>query len=224
MRISYTGVINMNEIKKYFRTMLLVKRIGFASALLIALLSSTPAHAIKKCQDADGKWHYGDVAVRACQNSKVTTLSDKGFVKAKKEAPKSEEQLEAQRVGLAEIEAERLRQEELESERSRILTVYESEADIDRQRESRLLSIDNNIAVHNSYIKSLKEHIDFDQRKIEKTTNVAIKGDIEAKIAESQQSINDSKKEISILKVKRKEVAKMFDNEKSVYRELTKSK
>ena len=214
----------MDQIKKYFKTVLLVENIGLVSVLAVLLLSSAPAHAIKKCQDVDGKWHYGDVAVRACENSKVTTLSDKGFVKAQKDAPKSEAQLEAQRVGLAELEAERLRQEELENERSRILTVYESEADIDRQRESRLLSIDNNIAVHNSYIKSLKQHIAFDQNKIEKTTNVGIKAQIEKKIAESQNSIAGSLKEISALNVKREEVTKMFDNEKSIYRELTQSK
>lgn len=220
----FMNIIKMNEIKKKIGSVLLNKRISFTSAVLVVvLLSSSPAHAIKKCKDADGQWHYGDVAVRACQNSKVTTLSASGAVREQKDAPKSEEQREAEVVGLAELEAERLEQEQIENEKSRILTVYETEADIDQQRESRLYSIDNNIAVHHSYINSLKEHIAFDKKKLRDTTNVGIKEQIEDKIAETEKNVNDYTKEIDALKAKREEVVKRFDNEKAIYRELTKA-
>jgi len=217
-------IINMSGIKKYFGLASLIGSAGCVNAVFIStLLMATPVHAIKKCQDADGKWHYGDVAVRACENSKVTTLSSKGFVKAEKKAPKSEEQLEAEKAGLAELEAERKKQEELEKEKSRVLAVYESEDDIDRQRESRLVSIDNNIAVHNTYIDSLKRHIAFDKKKLDSTKNAGVREQIYAKIEENEKNIKEYSKEIDGLKLKRIDVIKMFDNEKVIYKELTNS-
>ena len=69
----------------------------FISTVLIALSISLPAHAIKKCKDAEGKWHYGDKAVRSCQSEKVTTLNDRGFIQSEKDAPKTEAELSAEK-------------------------------------------------------------------------------------------------------------------------------
>ena len=35
------------------------------------------ASSIKKCQDATGKWHYGDTAADECARSKVTVITEK---------------------------------------------------------------------------------------------------------------------------------------------------
>ena len=48
-------------------------------------LSATAAEPkgklIKKCQDAAGKWHYGDNADVACAKSKITEISPEGIKK-----------------------------------------------------------------------------------------------------------------------------------------------
>ena len=108
---------------------------------IASVLLSTPVHAIKKCKDANGKWHYGDIAVRDCENSKVTTLSNQGFIKAEKAAPKTADELAAEEAQRAELEAEKQRQEKIDKEKTRILSIYETEAAIDRQRENQLYSV-----------------------------------------------------------------------------------
>ena len=198
-----------------------VSALGVCVAML--LLFSTSANAIKKCQDAEGRWHYGDVAVRACENSKVTTLSKSGFVKAEKEAPKTQQEIEVDQQELVRLEKERLEKEELENERVRILTVYESEEDIDRQRESRLATLDNSIAIHNTYINRLKEHIAFDKKKLDKITNPVIKENALTAISDKEKIVDESVKEIEVLESQRDAINKQFDMEKEIFNESTKS-
>ena len=118
-----------------------MKQITFlcgVATLFCVLVFSSPVYAIKKCQDADGRWHYGDVAVAQCNKSKVTTLNDRGFIDAQKDAPKTEEQLQKEKEAQAEIDAEMARKEAIDKERNRVLSIYETEADIDRQRDNQI--------------------------------------------------------------------------------------
>jgi len=191
--------------------------------LIVSLFGIQSAHAIKKCKDADGKWHYGDVAVRACEDSKVTTLSDRGFIKAEKAAPKTEAQLAAEESLRIRNEEDALEKEKQELEKTRILSVYETEADIDRQRDNQLYSVDSNIAVHNTYLESLKEQIAHEQKKISSTQNVGVKINAEKKIAEAEKNYETYSSEVVLLEKHREEIITRFDKEKLVYRELTKA-
>ena len=91
-----------------------MKSVYFA---LILGLVATDAQAIKKCQDADGKWHYGDIAVRA--NAKIprsprSRSVDLSWIKRKR--PNRSEQLQAEEEErmLEEAEANKKRAEEEE--------------------------------------------------------------------------------------------------------------
>ena len=105
-----------------------MKRITFiVSAILIfGVFPFSFAHAIKKCQDSDGNWHYGDIAVAQCNKSKVTTLNERGFIASEKDAPKTPEELEKEAAEKAKAEAEAERIQAEEDERVRILIVYET--------------------------------------------------------------------------------------------------
>src|SRR5437660_1432838 len=48
---------------------------------------------IKKCQDATGKWHYGDSASDACAESKITVMSEQGIKKKEIAAPLTRDEL-----------------------------------------------------------------------------------------------------------------------------------
>jgi len=188
---------------------------------LLSLFVLPQAHAIKKCKDADGKWHYGDIAVRECQNSKITTLTGGGFVKGERAAPKTESELleiEAQAQRLAE---EKRKAEFLESEKSRVLSIYETEADIDRQRENQLYSVDSNIAVHNTFLESMDEQIAYQTTRLNKAANPAIKSTIEKKIAEFEKNKETYAEEVSVLQGKREGIVEKFKKEKELYFELT---
>ena len=193
-----------------------------AGLLLMVCFFSQPAYAIKKCKDADGKWHYGDVAVRECENSKITTLSNKGTIKEQKAAPKTAEQLAGEEARRVEREKEAQRKKNEELEKARILSVYETEGDIDRQRDNQLYSVDSNIAVHNTYLESLQNLIAHEKKKMEVAKSTALKQNYEDKIKEAESNYKIYSDEVITLKSQREKIIEKFDKEKLVYRELTK--
>lgn len=187
---------------------------------LLSMLITSPAYAIKKCKDAEGKWHYGDLAVRSCEKSKVTTLTDRGFVESEKSAPKTKAELAAEEEMelAAEIEAKRIKAEE--DERNRILSVYETEADIDRQRDNQLNSVETNIVIHKSYIKSIKAKV--------VRTNEALpaargknKKRLEGVLLDSKEIIEEYELELASLIEQKEQITQKFATEKEVYRSLT---
>ena len=201
------------------------------SIAVLSVLMVTPAHAIKKCKDAQGRWHYGDVAVKACETSKITTLSKTGHIQDEKPAPKTEQELLEIAAQEKELESQRLILEEekkkellAEREKTRILSIYETEADIDRQRDNQLYSVDSNIAVHQTFLESMDEKIVHEEKKLAKTNNVAVKASIEERIAEAQKNKEIYTGEVDLLRQERLDIVKRFEKEKQLYLELTKDK
>jgi len=196
-----------------------MKKLLLSITSVVLLSSLPPAYAIKKCQDADGKWHYGDIAVQQCKRSKVTTLNDRGFIEKEKEAPKTEEQLLKEKEELAVAEAEAARIQAKEDERNRILSVYETEADIDRQRDNQIKSVEGSIAVHKAYVKSMtakivrleKNGVNFRGKRKERQL---------AEIEDSHNRIKNSESELKKLDNQKDSIMKRFDNEKRIYREI----
>ncbi len=196
-----------------------MKKLLLSITSLALFASLTPAHAIKKCQDAEGKWHYGDIAVQQCKKSKVTTLSKRGFIEKEKEAPKTEEQLQKEQDELAVAEAEAARVRAEEEERVRILSVYETEADIDRQRDNQIKSVEGSMAVHKAYVKSLTGKIE----RLEKS-GVNFRGKRKelhlAEIETENSKIENSKSELKKLDKQKEAIMARFDKEKRIYREI----
>jgi hypothetical protein len=188
--------------------------------LTLCLLPLSPAYAIKKCQDSDGRWHYGDIAIAKCNASKVTTLNDRGFIASEKDAPKTDEQLKKESEVKAEADAELARVRALEDERNRVLSVYETEADIDRQRDNQVDSVDSNIAVHKAYVKSLNAKI---ERLKLKGVNFkgAGKKRNEEQISQAQMRVKESMTELEKLVLQKKSIMQRFSREKKIYLELT---
>jgi len=184
-----------------------------------AAFSSGEAWAIKKCQDADGKWHYGDVAVNACKKSKVTTLNDRGFIESEKGRPKTENELALEAEAKAKAEEEYRLEREAEEERIRILSVYETEEDIDRQRDNQMSTVETSIAVHETFINQLK----LQNASLEKKT-ASQRGRLleitQEKIATNITKMEESKKELLELAEQKKAVEERFEKEKELFRTL----
>jgi len=185
--------------------------------LLLSFSSIDTALAIKKCQDADGNWHYGDVAVQACENSKITTLNDRGFVKEELEAPKTEAELIAEKEQKEAQEAEAKKNKEIEEERLRILSIYETEDDIDRQRDNQLNSVQSNIDVHNAYLKSMDIRVKRFEKKRTETSNQTLKDNYQKKIEDAKVKIANYQKQLEGLNQQKKDIMKKFEEEKRLY-------
>ena len=192
----------------------------FAIMSAVLVLFSQTTMAITKCKDADGNWHYGDVAVAQCEDSKVTTLNDRGFVTEEIEAPKSIEERQAEEARMADKEAEAERLLNEKNERLRILSIYETEDDIDRLRDNQLSSIESNIAVHEAYLKSMDKRVAELKLKQSQVGNQTAKDNYQKQIDEAQGRIATSTKGLEDLKIQKEEVVDRFVREKEMYREL----
>ena len=188
--------------------------------LLLLFSIANSAYAIKKCKDADGKWFYGDIAVAECENSKITTLNDRGFITEEIAAPKTDEELKIEEEELALINAEEQKIIENEKEKHRILSIYETEADIDRQRDNQLYSVQSNMAVHKAYQKGMDRRIASYEVKLVETKSSRAKERYTAQIKEAKTRVENSKNELIVLEAQKEDIIKKFANEKEVYLSL----
>ncbi len=174
---------------------------------------------IKKCQDKDGKWHYGSNSdYRCADSSKITTLNENGVRVGQVAAVKTQEELDAEEqkrkdTKLAEEKAtfERI-------ERERILTVYQSEEDIERARQSRLESLKSKIEQHNNYIKALENHEKLLTKKKNGTTNYGLQAKYSKEIEELKPKAESSKKRVAEIEKEKIEANEKYDNDLEVFK------
>ncbi|MHB8453439.1 MAG: hypothetical protein ACYDDO_01820 [Acidiferrobacterales bacterium] len=133
--------------------------ICFLAASLWVAASASGAETtfrIKKCQDANGEWHYGDDADRACAHSKVIEITESG-VKAKEiAAPLTPEQLKEQTAQQAEAQKEKAKADEQARRDHLLLAMYASESDITYVRDRKIADIEAQIQASQDTLKSLR--------------------------------------------------------------------
>lgn len=133
------------------------------SAISILFLQNSIGAGIKKCQDEDGKWHYGDFADEACAaRAEVTELSQKGQVLGVDKPPPTQEELEKKNKAKRDATAKAAREKQQRQKDLSLLQIYGSEEVIVSTRDRKLESIDNNLEV----TRQLKQGIESDLEEL----------------------------------------------------------
>jgi hypothetical protein len=133
------------------------------SAISILFLQNSIGAGIKKCQDEDGKWHYGDFADEACAaRAEVTKLSQKGQVLGVDKPPPTQEELEKKNKAKRDATAKAAREKQQRQKDLSLLQIYGSEEVIVSTRDRKLESIDNNLEV----TRQLKQGIESDLEEL----------------------------------------------------------
>jgi len=127
--------------------------LAIASALAVIVLSASAsmpvaaAESIKKCQDAEGNWHYGDFADLACADSVVDELSETGTKVGEDLPPPSEEELRRKEEMAKAIDEQKQFSVEQRKRDLEVVRIYGSEDTIIATRDRKIAAIDNNINV-----------------------------------------------------------------------------
>ena len=184
--------------------------------LAVATFFALPVYAetFKKCQDAEGNWHYGDQAAQECEFSAITEIDGSGTHLNEIEAPLTEEEL-ATRDRMNEKLAEQKRMEaEKKALDQRLLVTYDSDESIIRTRDALLNAIDSGIQADQSFREKLdKELADTVANGAKETDRKVV--ELRLQIEEYDKSIRD--------RLAARELAKArYDLELSRYQELTK--
>lgn len=135
-----------------------------ACLLTLSLLLPGPgAHAgpggassIKKCQDATGRWHYGDSAADECAKSKVTVITEKGTTKSVIAAPPTEQELKEREAQRETIEAEQARAAGQARKDTLLLSTYGVEDDIIYIRDRKIAQVEASVKASEETLKPLR--------------------------------------------------------------------
>jgi len=194
--------------------------IGLMFAVLIMSTDATAAtSSIKKCKDADGKWHYGDTAADECAKSKVTVMSQEGTTKKVIAAPPTEEELKQRETQREQLEAEKQQAEVQKRKDEILLSTYGVESDITYIRDRKIAQIESQIKASQETLKSLRGAL----------TRMEAQAKDDSKDADSAKNIeatrNQIKRHEGVMAQKREEqeaLRKQYAEELERYRELKK--
>ncbi len=180
--------------------------------LVLGAAAATPAlgGTIKKCQGADGKWHYGDFAAEECAKTKITEIDDQGLKVKERAAPPTAAELEERQrqAELKKQEAEAARAREVL--RKRILGTYDSEESIVRTRDNRVKALNQAIETD----EKLRGRLAVRLKKIGRSKHAADEAvSIRHQIVEYDEAIR-AKHEM------REAIVERFDRELALYRSL----
>ncbi|GBE07140.1 hypothetical protein BMS3Abin11_00243 [bacterium BMS3Abin11] len=189
--------------------------------LAFALLANSSAsYAIAKCQDADGKWHYGDNAATVCGNAKITIIDKTGRKIEEIDEPLTLEVINAQKAEEKRKRLEEKLRTKRELEKKRILAIYPGEDSIIRARDDRLKGMDKNIRLQGELLDTMR----FDMKGLEAKANTANekeKKKLEMRIKTKQENIDDYYQVITHLRREREQTADKYKEILKEFRELS---
>lgn len=201
-------------------------------SLGLAALVATPVFAaqelggtskIRKCQDAQGRWHFGDYAAEECERSKITEMSGQGVKRGEIAAPPTAAELQQQDRQREELERERVKNQEQARRDDVLLSSYGGEQDIIYVRDRKLAQVQAAIKASEDTLTPLRNVLQRMENQLAEETR---KGDQKA-IAQSQKSVEQTKTQIArheaIITAKRAEqeaIRKQYEEELARYREL----
>ena len=114
---------------------------------------------IQKCQDAQGRWHYGDTADEECSRSKVIELDTRGIKRKEIAAPLTEAELKAREQNRASDEAAKQQAEDQKRRDQQLLATYAIEDDIIMARDRKTADLEAQIKAGQDTLTSLRNSL-----------------------------------------------------------------
>lgn len=186
---------------------------------MLALTTHTSVFAITKCQDENGKWHYGDNASDKCaRTNKIVKMNQRGVKVGEVAGEKTEVEKDQEQLAKEQAKIEQQKELAAMEEKNRILSIYETESDIDRARENVVTSLEQQKAVHDAYIVSLTRRREASERKMQKIKAEKQKVRIQEQIVQIDKDVEKSRKAKLDLDYKIEEANQRFDQELALFR------
>ena len=119
-----------------------------------------PSPKIKKCQDAGGRWHYGDTADEECSKSKIIEMTNQGIKTKEIAAPLTEQEIKQRERNKTSLEAQKKAEEEQAKNDKRLLSTYGHEDDIGFVRDRKLTDLEAQIQNSKQTLASLQKTLE----------------------------------------------------------------
>lgn len=179
--------------------------------------------SIKKCQDATGKWHYGNTAADECAKSKVTVMTEQGTTKSVIAAPPTEAELKEREAQRETVEAEQARATERARKDKLLLSTYGVEDDIIYIRDRKIAQVEASVKASEETLKPLRAALARMEAQAAEESNDPKAAEATAKNIETTR--NQIARHEGAIAAKRQEqetLRKQYTEELERYRELKK--
>lgn len=165
---------------------------------------------INKCQDTQGRWHYGDTAAATCAQTKIEVMNQRGLLLREVAAPPTAAELKAREAD-AEASARAKHEAAERTRRDRqLLATYGHEDDIALGRDRRLADVQAQMTTIESTLETLRATLKRMQAQSGAADHIA---KTEAQIAKQEVSFAERVREQELIKTRYRE-------ELTRYREL----
>lgn len=197
--------------------------LGFLLPAIGAHAAPSNTSAIKKCQDATGKWHYGDNAAEECAKSKITVITEKGTTKRVIAAPPTEQELKEREAQRETIEAEQAHAAERARKDTLLLSTYGVEDDIIYIRDRKIAQIEASIKASEETLKPLRAALTRMEAQAADESKDAKAAEATAKNIEMTRSqIARHEGAVAVKRQEQEALRKQYAEELERYRELKK--
>jgi hypothetical protein len=180
---------------------------------------SGTSSTIKKCQDATGKWHYGDTAAEECAKSKVIELSGQGVKRRVIDAPPTEAELKERERQRDELEREQRAAVEQRRRDELLLSTYGHEDDIVYARDRKLTQIEAAVRASEETVKQLRAALE--RMESQQTAGGGKAAEESARnIAKTKEQIARHEAAIATRRQEQEQIRKQYEADLERYREL----
>lgn len=177
---------------------------------------------IKKCQDAAGKWHYGDSASEACARSKVIEIDTRGIKRKEIAAPLTEAELKEREQNREQEEKARKVAEEQLRRDQQLLATYALEEDIIHTRDRKISEVEVQIRAGQETLVSLRTSLERlkAQAAEEQRTAKSVTPQTSKTILKNEDQISKHQARIDSLKKEQGAMRVQYETELMRFREL----
>jgi len=177
---------------------------------------------IKKCQDAEGKWHYGDRADEECARSKVIELDQRGVKRKEIARPLTEAELKAREANRAADEEKKRLEAEQKKHDDQLLASYTHEDDIVYISKRKTAEIDAQIRSANETLGSLQKSGERLQKQAadEQRATGKISPQTEKSLAGNKAQVERQETKIREMKAEQQRLKAQYQADLERFREL----
>jgi len=192
------------------------------ATLPVSVADEKKGARIKKCQDAAGKWHYGDSADEQCARSKVIELDTRGIQRKEIAAPLTAAELKAREQNREQDEKARKLTEDQQRRDQQLLATYAIEDDIILTRDRKISDVEAQIRASQETLNSLRTSLTRLQAQAadEQRTGKQVLPQTAKTIANNEAQIAKHQAYVEKLKKDQEDMRVQYQTELERFREL----
>lgn len=194
----------------------------FFSSLMMATSANVVAGSIKKCQDANGQWHYGSSAARACGKAEIIEFKAGSNKRKVHKAPPTQEELADFKAKKREKIEEKQRRKDERAQDKLLAQSYAVEDDIIYERDRKIKDLQGGIDSSEATLASLTAVRNRARKRAneESATSAGISKNTKKTLASAERQVSRHERAVMEKNKELEEMKRYYDDALMRYRAM----